>query len=96
MAGFFEGKRSLWLLTHHQPVGWSPALAKGGYTLGPAPVVFSVQAQQSMCLLSGFGRGDIPSGWRLLLFQRKGVSPYIFYPPFARAGDRCACAMVVG
>ena len=28
--GFLEGKRSLTLLTHHQPDGWSPALEKGG------------------------------------------------------------------
>ena len=28
------------LLTHHQPNGWSPALAKGGYTLGLAPIAF--------------------------------------------------------
>ena len=29
---FLERKRSRWLLTHHQPCGWSPALEKGGYT----------------------------------------------------------------
>ncbi len=27
-------RRVLRRLTHHQPCGWSPALAKGGYTLG--------------------------------------------------------------
>ncbi|MGO5491565.1 hypothetical protein [Acidaminococcus sp. HCP3S3_H5] len=32
-AKFFEGKRSLRLLTHHQPGGWSPALEKGGYMI---------------------------------------------------------------
>ena len=32
-ANFFEGKRSLRLLTHHQPGGWSPALEKGGYMI---------------------------------------------------------------
>ena len=30
MARFFERETQLTLLTHHQPYGWSPALAKGG------------------------------------------------------------------
>ena len=40
LADASEGKRSpKGLLTHHQPCGWSPALEKGGYTLGLAPIV---------------------------------------------------------
>ena len=33
-ADAFEERRSPTLLTHHQPIGWSPALAKGGDTCG--------------------------------------------------------------
>ena len=46
---FLERKRSRWLLTHHQPCGWSPALEKGGYTLGLTPIAF-VGHQYETCV----------------------------------------------
>jgi len=67
-GSFLERKRSRWLLTHHQPCGWSPALEKGGYMAHRAYA---------------------------LVLQARARGPSV-YPPFARAGDRCACAMVVG
>ncbi len=39
-AGSLKGNAALRQLTHHQPCGWSPALEKGGYTLGLMPIAF--------------------------------------------------------
>ena len=40
-------------------------------------------------------RADNRHAGSALVPESKGVSPSV-YPPFSRAGDRCACAMVVG
>jgi hypothetical protein len=45
----------LTLLTHHQPIGWSPALAKGGYMLGPS----------AHCRLSVFAMTTVRCGYTL-------------------------------
>ena len=45
----------LTLLTHHQPNGWSPALAKGGYMLGPS----------AHCCLSVFAVTTVRCGYTL-------------------------------
>ena len=56
----------------------TPALAKGGYTLGLVPIAFYNIRKPHLCI------------------PNKGPCAPRFYPPFSRAGDRCACAMVVG
>ena len=48
------------LLTHHQPDGWSPALEKGGYTLGLTPIAFSVQGHNPEYSLSALYKGGGP------------------------------------
>ena len=187
-----------WLLTHHQPCGWSPALVKGGYRVrglfalvpyyiaskissekhnmvsiitmdakrqpesipalcvgyytlvASGPLVFCTRAlarvlisalcvgcytlvasgplvlaqgRLPLCLYPPFALAAIPSwlpgpwfctralarvlisalcvGYYTLvacgpLFFAQGRLPVCLYPPFSRAGDRCACAMVVG
>ena len=81
-AGVWQGTETqLPLLTHHQPGGWSPALEKGGYTLGLTPIAFYLKAEEFCAVLC---------------IKTRGPCAPRFYPPFSRAGDRCACAMVVG
>ena len=159
-----------WLLTHHQPCGWSPALVKGGYrvrglfalvpyyisskissekhnivsiitmdakrqpenipalcvgcyTLMASGPLFFAQGRLPVCLYPPFVLAAIrsrlpgpwflhkdvspcayirplrwllyPRGFRALVFFAQGRLPVCLYPPFSRAGDRCACAMVV-
>jgi hypothetical protein len=51
------------LLTHHQPDGWSPALEKGGYTLGLTPIALlnkKVQGHMPACFLSALYKGGGP------------------------------------
>ena len=59
-------RRVLRRLTHHQPCGWSPALAKGGYTLGPsAHCLFQYKGEAHVLVIRPLqGRGTVaPAQW---------------------------------
>ena len=78
-----------------QPEG-IPALCVGYYTLvASGPLVFGTRALARV-LISALCVGcyTLVASGPLVLAQ--GRLPVCLYPPFSRAGDRCACAMVVG
>ena len=96
-AGSFEGKRSRRLLTHHRPSGRSPALEKVGYTFGAAPRWFMHQGVGLTKRIPAIRKDGYTVWGCARCFMHKGVQPAVqFIRPFSRAGDHCACAMVVG
>ena len=54
-----KGDAALRLLTHHQPGGWSPALEKGGYTLGLAPIAFQYKGSSPRTVYPPFARAGV-------------------------------------
>ena len=88
----------------------TPALEKGGYTLGLAPIAFQYKGSARVLVIRPFDgsaekrdplpwtkaqAGTIPFHDSTVIYAQ-GLCPRAVYPPFSRAGDRCACAMVVG
>ena len=67
-----ETETQLPLLTHHQPWGWSPALEKGGYTLGLTPIAFLSQSRRVLCGSLHQNKGPLRPAFLSALFKGGG------------------------
>ena len=87
-------RRVLRRLTHHQPCGWSPALAKGGYRLGPwAHCLFEYKGEAHVLVIRPFqGRGTVaPAQWWWVSSPRGCVSLQDPLPPAKGLHQRKTC-----